>query len=166
MLVAAGSALRGLSTELRRAVRDDDPDVGGRGDHAADHAYHHGAPVAAAADRIGHGDLPTGSLVGEVFPVLLTIPLVLPMFGGSWRASLVFWSLPIAIIAVVVYFFAPRSELGEARDTGERTRKWLPDWHVGLVWRLGGLFCCINAIYFIANAFIPIYSHQRRARRT
>ena len=28
---------------------------------------------------------------------------------------------------------------------------------MGLVWRLGGLFCCINAIYFSANAFIPIY---------
>ena len=34
---------------------------------------------------------------------------------------------------------------------------WLPDWHKSLVWRLGGLFCCINAIYFSTNAFIPIY---------
>ena len=36
-------------------------------------------------------------------------------------------------------------------------RKWLPDWHIGLVWRHGALFCCINAIYFSANAFMPIY---------
>jgi CP family cyanate transporter-like MFS transporter len=36
-------------------------------------------------------------------------------------------------------------------------RRWLPDWHKSLVWRLGLLFCCINAIYFSANAFIPIY---------
>ena len=109
--------------------------------------------------RIGLGTAvyTNGLLVGEVFPVLLTIPLVLPMLGGSWRASLVFWSLPIAIIAVVVYFFAPRPPRDEQEIRTAAPRKWLPDWHVGLVWRLGGLFCCINAIYFIANAFIPIY---------
>ena len=66
------------------------------------------------------------------------------------------WSLPIAIIAIIVYAFAPRSP---ACASGERgpPRKWLPDWHIGLVWRLGALFCCINAIYFSANAFMPIY---------
>src|SRR5438034_4211820 len=69
-----------------------------------------------------------------------------------------FCSLPIAIIAVVVYFNARRTEgQGEHAIRTEAPRKWLPDWHVGLVWRLGGLFCCINAIYFIANAFTPIY---------
>jgi CP family cyanate transporter-like MFS transporter len=36
-------------------------------------------------------------------------------------------------------------------------RQWLPDWHKTLVWHLGLLFCCINAIYFSTNAFIPIY---------
>ena len=110
--------------------------------------------------RIGLGTAiyTNGLLVGEVFPVLLTIPFVLPMLDGSWRASLVFWSLPIAIIAVVVYLFAPRAEIsGKQAPRADAPRKWLPDWHVGLVWRLGGLFCCINAIYFIANAFIPIY---------
>ena len=43
------------------------------------------------------------------------------------------------------------------RTTAALPRKWLPDWHIGLVWRLGALFCCINAIYFSANAFMPIY---------
>jgi CP family cyanate transporter-like MFS transporter len=112
------------------------------------------------AQRVGLGTAvyTNGLLVGEVFPVLLTIPLVLPMFSGSWRMSLVFWSLPVAIIAVVVYFFAPHPEGGAGHAIRADTpRKWLPDWHVGLVWRLGSLFCCINAIYFIANAFIPIY---------
>ena len=108
--------------------------------------------------RIGLGTAiyTNGLLVGEVFAVLLTIPYVLPMFNGSWRASLVFWSLPVAIIAVVVYLFAPRPH-GEHAIRAGVPRKWLPDWHVGLVWRLGGLFLCINAIYFSANAFIPIY---------
>ena len=108
--------------------------------------------------RIGLGTAvyTNGLLAGEVFPVLLTIPYVLPLFGQSWRASLAFWSLPVAIIAVLVHSFAPRS-LSERRSPSEAPRKWLPDWHVGRVWRLGALFCCVNAIYFSANAFIPIY---------
>jgi CP family cyanate transporter-like MFS transporter len=157
MLVAAGSALRGLSTNYAALF-------------ATTILMSAGAAIMQPImpttvrqwlpHRIGLGTAvyTNGLLVGEVFPVLLTIPFVLPMFSGSWRSSLVFWSLPIAIIAVVVYFFAPRPEgQGEHAKRAEAPRKWLPDWHVGLVWRLGGLFCCINAIYFIANAFIPIY---------
>ena len=97
-----------------------------------------------------------GLLIGEVFAVLLTTPVVLPLVGGSWRLSLVAWSLPVAAIAVLVYAFAPRSAAPHPAQTPS-LRKWLPDWHLGLVWRLGGIFCCINAIYFAANAFIPIY---------
>ena len=145
MLVAAGSALRGLSTSYALLFAT---------------TILHTTVRQWLPRRIGLGTAvyTNGLLVGEVFPVLLTIPLVLPMFSGSWRMSLVFWSLPVAIIAVVVYFFAPRPE-GEEEHAirADAPRKWLPDWHVGLVWRLGGLFCCINAIYFIANAFIPIY---------
>jgi CP family cyanate transporter-like MFS transporter len=37
----------------------------------------------------------------------------------------------------------------------------MPDWHMGQVWRLGGLFLCINAIYFSANAYLPIYLASR-----
>ena len=157
MLVAAGSALRGLSTSYAVLF-------------ATTILMSAGAAIMQPImpttvrqwlpRRIGLGTAiyTNGLLVGEVFPVLLTIPFVLPMFSGSWRSSLVFWSLPIAIIAVIVYFFAPRPEgQGEHAIRAEAPRKWLPDWHVGLVWRLGGLFCCINAIYFIANAFIPIY---------
>lgn len=108
--------------------------------------------------RIGLGTAiyTNGLLVGEVFPVLLTIPFVLPLVGGDWRMSLVFWSVPIAVVAAAVFAGAPRDIAH--RDAGmSRPRLWLPDWHKPLVWRLGILFCCINAIYFSANAFIPIY---------
>jgi MFS transporter, CP family, cyanate transporter len=105
--------------------------------------------------RIGLGTAiyTNGLLVGEIFPTLLTIPVVLPLLGGSWRLALVFWSVPIAVIAIVTWLFAPRVHAQHAA----LARKWLPDWHLGLVWRLAALFLCINAIYFSANAFIPIY---------
>ena len=112
-------------------------------------------------DRIGLGTAlyTNGLLVGEILAVLLTLPLILPLVHGSWRASLVVWSIPIAAIAVVVRAFAPRSA---SRAIGVGVlRKWLPDWHIGLVWRLGALFCCINAIYFNVNAFMPIYLASR-----
>jgi CP family cyanate transporter-like MFS transporter len=50
-----------------------------------------------------------GLLIGEVIPIALTIPLVLPMVGGSWRASFVVWSIPVAIIAMIVALLAPRN---------------------------------------------------------
>ncbi|HEV2041527.1 MAG TPA: MFS transporter [Casimicrobiaceae bacterium] len=155
VLVAAGSAMRGLSTGYAVLF-------------ATTILMSAGAAIMQPImpttvrqwlpRRIGLGTAiyTNGLLVGEVFPVLLTIPLVLPMLSGSWRGSLVFWSAPVAIIAVVVYLFAPPAHAEPSTRAGA-PRKWLPDWHVGLVWRLGGLFWCINAIYFIANAFIPIY---------
>ncbi|MEO9136987.1 MAG: MFS transporter [Casimicrobiaceae bacterium] len=108
--------------------------------------------------RIGLGTAlyTNGLLVGEILAVLLTIPVILPLVHGNWRLSLIVWSVPIAIIAIIVYAFAPRSHAPRTASAGP-PRKWLPDWHIGLVWRLGALFCCINAIYFSANAFMPIY---------
>lgn len=108
--------------------------------------------------RIGLGTAlyTNGLLVGEILAVLLTTPFVLPLVGGDWRLSLVAWSAPIAIIAITIYAFAPRSPTAHDGPAGA-PKKWLPDWHIGLVWRLGALFCCVNAIYFSANAFLPIY---------
>jgi len=155
VLVAAGSALRGLSVNY--AVLFATTMLMSAGVAIMQ-------PIMPTAVRqwlprrigLGTAIYTNGLLVGEIFPTLLTIPYVLPLLNGSWRSSLVFWSLPIAVIAVAIYLFGPRGPDEHGRAPGA-SRKWLPDWHVGLVWRLGMLFCCINAIYFSANAFIPIY---------
>jgi len=151
-LVAAGSALRGLSAGYAALL-------------ATTILMSAGVaimqPVMPTTVRqwlprhigLGTAIYTNGLLAGEVFPTLLTIPVVLPLLGGSWRWTLVFWSAPVALIALVTWLWAPRL----AGDHASLPRKWLPDWHKGLVWRLAGLFCCINAIYFSANAFIPIY---------
>jgi len=152
VVIAAGSALRGLSTSY--AVLLATTVIMSIGVAIMQ-------PMMPTAVRLwsprhiglGTALYTNGLLVGEVFPTLLTIPLVLPLLAGSWRASLVFWSVPIAAIALMIYLFAPR--MGQSHAA--LPQRWLPDWHAGLVWRLGALFCCINAIYFSANAFIPIY---------
>ena len=110
--------------------------------------------------RIGLGTAlyTNGLLVGEVLAVLLTLPVVLPAVGGSWRLSFLVWSVPIAAIAIAVRAFAPPSP---RRGAVHLPKAWLPDWRAGLVWRLGGLFGCVNSMYFCMNAFMPIYLASR-----
>ena len=93
-----------------------------------------------------------GLLVGEVVPVALTAPLVLPLVDGSWRGSLVFWGVPMIVIAVLM-LLAPRANNGTATPS----RRWWPDWRDGTIWRLGFILSSVNGVYFCANAFIPVY---------
>jgi len=95
-----------------------------------------------------------GLLIGEIAPVALMLSLVLPMVGGSWQWGFVFWSVPVALIALVVLLFAPRP----AQPTGASTRRrWWPDWRDHLIWRLGIMLGTVNASYFATNAFLPDY---------
>src|SRR5580704_6522590 len=61
-------------------------------------------------DRVGFATAvySNGLLVGEILPVALTIPFVLPLVGGSWRLSFAVWAVPTALIALAVAALAPR----------------------------------------------------------
>lgn len=95
-----------------------------------------------------------GLLVGEILPVALTLPLVLPLTGGSWQWGFVLWSVPVAVIAVLVLGLAPAPANGKAPAA---RRRWWPDWHDPLIWRLGIMLGTVNAAYFATNAFLPDY---------
>jgi CP family cyanate transporter-like MFS transporter len=95
-----------------------------------------------------------GLLVGEILPVALLFPLVLPLAGGSWQAGFVAWSIPVAIIAVMVMLLAPSPAIN---DSTLARRRWWPDWRNTLIWRLGIMLGTINATYFATNAFMPDY---------
>src|SRR2546423_513014 len=60
--------------------------------------------------RIGFGTavFTNGLLIGEILPVALTIPFLLPLVDSSWRASFVVWAIPVALIGVVIMALAPR----------------------------------------------------------
>jgi CP family cyanate transporter-like MFS transporter len=96
----------------------------------------------------------TGLLIGEVLAAALTIPLVLPLVGDSWRLSLAFWSVPVLLTALIVALFAPRSS---ASMIAPPNRRWWPDWNRPLIWQLGLILGSVNATYFVANAFLPDY---------
>src|SRR5262249_20289668 len=103
-------------------------------------------------DRIGFATAvyTNGLLLGEILPVALMLPLVLPL-AGSWQKGFVFWSVPVVLIACVVMFFAPRST---ADGSAAARRRWWPDWRNALIWRLGIMLGTVNATYFASNAFI------------
>jgi CP family cyanate transporter-like MFS transporter len=110
-------------------------------------------------ERIGFGTAvyTNGLLIGEIIPVALTIPLVLPLVGESWRLAFVVWALPCAVFALLVAGLAPRPAVSAKPGAAPR---WMPDWRDGLIWRLGVMLGAINATYFSTNAFIPDYLHQ------
>jgi CP family cyanate transporter-like MFS transporter len=95
-----------------------------------------------------------GLLVGEILPVALTLPLVIPLTGGGWRWSLVTWGGVVVVIAVGVAVLAPRAKRAEAATF--RLRGW-PNWRSSLIWRLGLVFGTVNSIYFATNSFLPVY---------
>ncbi|MFL6799257.1 MAG: CynX/NimT family MFS transporter [Xanthobacteraceae bacterium] len=107
-------------------------------------------------DRVSFGSAlySNGLLVAETIAVMLTIPLVLPLTGNSWRASLVVWGLPLLAIALLTWLAAPRAN-DNAALAPMSGRSWWPDWKNKLIWQIGFLFASVNSIYFCSNAFLP-----------
>jgi len=94
-----------------------------------------------------------GFLIGEILPAALTVPWILALVGGTWESALAFWSLPVALTAVAVFFFTGH----EPRDAGTPRPLWIPDWRKPTTWRLGLTLGTASAAYFGLNAFIPDY---------
>jgi CP family cyanate transporter-like MFS transporter len=111
-------------------------------------------------DRIGFGTAvyTNGLLIGEILPVALMLPLVLPLVGGSWRLAFLVWGIPCLAIAAAIYVFAPRP--AAIRAGSPEPRRWWPDWKSSLLWRLGLMLGGVNAAYFSINAFLPDYLNQ------
>jgi CP family cyanate transporter-like MFS transporter len=98
----------------------------------------------------------TGLLIGEILPASLSIPLVLPLVQNSWRANFAVWAIPVLLTAAVVAGYATRrNDAGNAAPIANT--KWWPDWRRPLIWQLGLILGGVNAIYFVANAFLPDY---------
>jgi MFS transporter, CP family, cyanate transporter len=108
-------------------------------------------------DRIGLATAAytNGLLVGEVLAVSLTVPLVLPLAGGSWRGAIMFWGAVVLLVALLVSLLGPRPRAAETAD--DAAPKWWPNWRDGRLWQLGLLFGAVNSIYFTTNAFLPDY---------
>jgi len=101
-----------------------------------------------------------GLLIGEILPVSLMLPMVLPWSATVWRLGFVVWAIPCVVIAAIILMTAPR---GPPADNDNRVRmpaRWWPQWNSGLMWRLGLLLGGVNASYFTSNHFLPDYLNQ------
>jgi CP family cyanate transporter-like MFS transporter len=120
-------------------------------------------PAMAAAVRqwlpsrvaFGTAIYTNGLIVGEIVPVGLMLPVVLPYFDQSWRWGLAVWSLPLVAIAIAVAIFAPRSTSSPAGTVSHP--RWWPDWSSRLNWRIGMIVGSVGSVYFCSNAFVPAY---------
>jgi CP family cyanate transporter-like MFS transporter len=119
---------------------------------------------SALPTRIGLGTavFTNGNLLGATIAVALTIPVVLPLVGQSWRLALFVWSLPVALTAALFALMAPR--LGGSSGAPSVPGRWWPDWKSPTIWLLGLTFGSNNSIFFGVNAFLPDYlTHFGRA---
>jgi MFS transporter, CP family, cyanate transporter len=115
-------------------------------------------------ERIGLGSTAStnGMVVSTTLGPVLTIPLVLPLVGGSWRLDLVVWAAPLVVTALLIFTVRPQVRTAHYAGPAPASR-WWPDWRSPLPWLLGLAFGANNSIYFTANAFLPDYlAHQGR----
>ena len=108
--------------------------------------------------RIGLGTAvyTNGFLMGATAAAALSLPLVLPLVGGSWRLGFAAWAVPVVATAILVAALAPRADPPKGQAPSAMPR-WWPDWRSSLLWRLGLLFGTNNSVYFTANAFLSDY---------
>jgi CP family cyanate transporter-like MFS transporter len=96
-----------------------------------------------------------GLLLGEGLPAALTIPLVLPLVGGSWGASLAVWAVPVVLTALLL---AVATRHVRRPETASLPR-WWPEWQNPLTWQLGLMSGGSGGLYYSLNTFIPGYLH-------
>jgi CP family cyanate transporter-like MFS transporter len=108
-------------------------------------------------DRIGVGTAvyTNGFLMGATAAAALTLPLVLPLVGGSWRLGFAAWAVPVVVTAALVTALGAR---GDAPSSATPlAARWWPDWRSPLLWRLGLLFGSNNSVYLTTNGFLSDY---------
>lgn len=99
-----------------------------------------------------------GWLVGEIIAAGLTLPLLLPALGGSWRWSFAVWASPVLLIFVLLACVRLPAEPRVAVETLTASH-WLPNWRDRRPWVLGLILGGISAMYFGTNTFMPDFLH-------
>jgi MFS transporter, CP family, cyanate transporter len=105
---------------------------------------------------VGAAVATNGILVGTTLGPMLTIAVILPLLGQSWRLDLVLWAVPVLATALMLIWLAPPSGR-PASAVAWNARRWWPDWKNPLIWLLGCTLGTNNALYFGVNAFLPDY---------
>lgn len=99
-----------------------------------------------------------GMLMGEFISAGLTLPVVMPLVEGSWRAALWVWSLPALLLV-----FALKWPRDHEPDRPVRRPGWMPDWRHPLVWQMGLILGSSSTLFFGLNAHMASLLKARGA---
>src|SRR6202035_5261358 len=88
-----------------------------------------------------------GLLVGEILGAALTLPVILPLVGGSWAASFALWSVPVLGTALLIAMMTS----DQPPHLGSAARLWWPDWRDAQLWQVSLLLGGGSSIYFAGN---------------
>lgn len=110
--------------------------------------------------RIGLGTAVTtnGYLVGATVATGMTLPLLMPLVGQSWRLALALWTIPIAAAAILAAMWGSRDH-PDVLAAAASARRWMPDWKSPLVWMLGLTLGGNTSVFFGINGFLAEYLH-------
>jgi len=97
-----------------------------------------------------------GMLMGVTITAALSIPVVLPLIGRSWRYDLLVWSVP-GLVTTLLYIAAAPRRRGGTTDRPAAASLWMPNWRSRQLWLLGIALGANNALFFASNAFVPDY---------
>jgi CP family cyanate transporter-like MFS transporter len=98
-----------------------------------------------------------GSLMGEFIGAGLTLPVVMPLTGESWRLSFTGYALPAFAIALGLLFLGGKPP-PSARRPGQ---SWLPRWKDARVWQMGLLLGANGSVFFGINAYMGTLLNAR-----
>lgn len=96
-----------------------------------------------------------GMLIGEFIGGGITLPVLMPLMGDSWRATLLVWSLPGLLVAAALYL--PKRDMGRPVKKPE----WLPDWQNPNTLRIGLLLGLSGSLFFGFNAYMGSLLEQQ-----
>lgn len=99
-----------------------------------------------------------GMLMGEFISAGLTLPVVMPLVEGSWRAALWVWTLPALLLALALKW--PKDH--EPARPLQRTA-WMPDWRQPLLWQMGLILGSSSTLFFGLNAHMASLLKARGA---
>ncbi len=102
---------------------------------------------------LGTAAFANGMLIGETVAAVLTAGLATTLLGGNWALALAVWSVPVAILALVVLVAVPH----RPPVRGLTAARWWPDWRNRRTWKLGLILGGGSLLYWWMSAFIPDY---------
>ena len=110
---------------------------------------------------IGNAVYLNGMMVGEVSGAGLTLPLVLPLAAGDWRAALLLWSVPIVLIALVTALVRTPTAAPEVACDGAHSETPLPRWNDLCVWQYGMLLAGSVVVFYVINSYVAVILQAR-----